>query len=115
MKSGRLSILETSGSVQICTGIALSLLLPLSLPSLSYGNHMDFGVPLVSYPVDTAVFYPILKWLECEGKHSPSPSVDVSNARHLISMFSVHLRGLTARYRDDLIFTFFNYYLTGNY
>jgi hypothetical protein len=108
MKSGRLNLLEPSGPVQICTGIALSLLLPL--PSLSYGN---FGVPLVPYPTDTAVFYPVLKRMKCEGKHSP-PIVDISNARRLISMFSLHLCGLIDRYRDDLTLTIFNYSFTGN-
>jgi hypothetical protein len=76
---------------------------------------MEFGVALVSYPVDTAVFDPILKRLECDVKHLPSPSVDVSNASRLISMFSVHLRGLIARYRDGLILNFFNYSSTRNY
>jgi len=76
---------------------------------------MDFEVPLVSHPMDTAVFYPVLKRLECEGKHSPLPIVYVSNASHLISMFSAHLRGLIARYREDLILTFLNYSFTGNY
>jgi len=76
---------------------------------------MDFGVPLASYPMDTAVFYPALKRLDCEGKHSLSSSVDVSNASRLISKFSVHLRGLIARYRDDLNLTFLNYSSAGNY
>jgi len=103
MKSGSLNLLEPPGSVQTCTGIVLSL----SLSFLSYGNHIDFGVPLVSYPMGIAVFYSVLKRLKREGKLSPLPTLVVSNARHLISMFSVHLLGLIARYRDDMILTFF--------
>ena len=114
IKSGSLNLLEPSGPVQACAGITLSLLLLLPLPSLSYGNHMDFGVPLVSYPMDTALFFPVLKRLECDIKHSPSPIVDVSNASRLISMFSVHLRGLIASNRDDLILTVINYSSTGD-
>jgi len=96
MKSESLNLLESPGPVQTCTGIVLSLPSPLPLPSLSYGNHIDFGVPLVSYPMDIAVFYSVLKRLEREGKLSPLPTVDVSNARRLIT-----------RYRDDVILTLF--------
>jgi len=93
MKSGSLNLLEPPGPVQTCTGIVLSLPLPLLLPSLSYSNNIDIGVPLVSYPMEIVVFYSVLKRLEREGKLSPLPTVDVSNARCLISMFSLHLRG----------------------
>jgi hypothetical protein len=111
MKSGGLNLLEPSGPLQTCTGIVLSLTLPYRF----YGKNMEFGVPLISYPMDTAVFSPVFKRLERKGEHSLSPSVDVSNARRLISMLSAHLRGSTARYRHDLILTFFNYSFKGNY
>jgi hypothetical protein len=55
MKPGDLNLLESSRPLQNSTGIILSL----PLPSLFYGNHMDLGILLVSYTMDTAVFSPI--------------------------------------------------------
>ena len=73
---------------------------------------MEFGAPLLSYPMDTAVFSPVLKRPEREGEHSPSPSVDISNVRRLMSRFSLQLRGLIAGYSDDVSFISFNYSFT---
>jgi hypothetical protein len=38
---------------------------------------MEFRVSLVSYPMETAVFFPVLKRLKHEGEHSLSSSAEV--------------------------------------